>query len=233
MAKTRIYELARALNMTNQALLEKLVEMGIEVKSHMSSLDEDMVEKVKQELFAGGGGQTAVVEKKRVGSNVIRKRKQKAAPKIEVVSETPEKAEEPEVPEAEEAAAPEKEEKAAIEPEAVVEEEAAKAEETVDEVVEEEVEADAEAPTREAETVEEPAAVEASKPAAEEEAEKPAPPPKKKTKAKKHQAAKIIKFADETTQALIRGKTSPPPARVKVRLKKSRPKMLLRPQCPA
>lgn len=87
MAKTRIYELARALNMENKALLSKLAEMGIEGKSHTSTLEDDVVEKIKQELFSGSSGQPASVEQKRVGSNVIRKRKQKTAAKPEAVSE--------------------------------------------------------------------------------------------------------------------------------------------------
>ena len=118
MAKIRIYELARTLNMTNQALLERLAEMGIEVKSHMSSLEEDMVEKVKQEIFAGGSAQAAVVEQKRVGSNVIRKRKQKTVAKVEAELEEPEKDDLEEAGEEEEIP----EDQAVIESDAVAEE---------------------------------------------------------------------------------------------------------------
>ncbi|MBW2248455.1 MAG: translation initiation factor IF-2 N-terminal domain-containing protein [Deltaproteobacteria bacterium] len=39
MAKIRIYELARDLNVTNKELVEKIRNMDIYVKSHMSSLD--------------------------------------------------------------------------------------------------------------------------------------------------------------------------------------------------
>ena len=38
MAKIRVYELAKQLNMTNKVLLEKLKEMDIAVKSHMSAI---------------------------------------------------------------------------------------------------------------------------------------------------------------------------------------------------
>ena len=37
MAKVRVYELAKDLNMTNKALLNKMKELKIEVKSHMRS----------------------------------------------------------------------------------------------------------------------------------------------------------------------------------------------------
>ncbi len=43
MEKIRIYELARDLNMENKILLEKIGEMDIPVKSHMSSLDDEAV----------------------------------------------------------------------------------------------------------------------------------------------------------------------------------------------
>ena len=48
MAKIRVYELARTLNMNNKELLQKIEEMEIEVKSHMSSLDDEIVDKVKE-----------------------------------------------------------------------------------------------------------------------------------------------------------------------------------------
>ncbi|MEZ4578690.1 MAG: translation initiation factor IF-2 N-terminal domain-containing protein [Desulfobacterales bacterium] len=51
MAKLRVYELARELNLENKALLEKMETMGIEVKSHMSSLDESVAQQIKQEIF--------------------------------------------------------------------------------------------------------------------------------------------------------------------------------------
>ena len=51
MAKTRVYELARDLNLTNQILLSRLDELDISVKSHMSSLDDEAVAKVKTVIF--------------------------------------------------------------------------------------------------------------------------------------------------------------------------------------
>ena len=47
MAKIRVYELARDLSMENKALLEKLAEMKVDVKSHMSSLDDEIIAQVK------------------------------------------------------------------------------------------------------------------------------------------------------------------------------------------
>jgi translation initiation factor IF-2 len=72
MAKIRVYELARTLNMKNKALLEKLRELDISVATHMSSLEEDDVRKVKASL---AGTAADVVNETRVRPTVIRRRK--------------------------------------------------------------------------------------------------------------------------------------------------------------
>ncbi len=75
MAKLRVYELAKDLNMTNKALLNKLKEMNIDAKSHMSSLDDSVVKQIKTNLF----GKTRQKEDLKVKPSVIRRRKKKAA----------------------------------------------------------------------------------------------------------------------------------------------------------
>ncbi|OQY59541.1 MAG: translation initiation factor IF-2 [Desulfobacteraceae bacterium 4572_88] len=50
-AKIRVYELARDLNMKSKALLDKLGEMGISVGSHVSSLDDETVARIRENLF--------------------------------------------------------------------------------------------------------------------------------------------------------------------------------------
>ena len=72
MAKIRVYEFARDLNMTNRELLDKIRDLDIDVNSHMSSLDEDVVAKVKSVLF---GEKDDQLEEKRVRPTVIRRRK--------------------------------------------------------------------------------------------------------------------------------------------------------------
>ncbi len=78
MAKIRVYELARECNMTNKELLEKLQDMDISVKTHASSLDEEIVAKIKSILF---GKATEKVVETRVRSTVIRRRKKIVAKK--------------------------------------------------------------------------------------------------------------------------------------------------------
>ena len=108
MANMRVYELARDLNLTNKILLEKLGEMDIAVKSHMSSLDEDTIARIKSQLF--GKKEETIVET-RIKPTVIRRRKK--AVKVEVPLDI-----EPEAEAASEAAEPEEK---ALEPESIEE----------------------------------------------------------------------------------------------------------------
>jgi translation initiation factor IF-2 len=75
MARLRVYELARDLNMTNKVLLEKLDDLDISVKSHMSALDEEAIDRVKLSIF-GSKKEETVVET-RVKPTVIRRRRKK------------------------------------------------------------------------------------------------------------------------------------------------------------
>ncbi len=71
MAKVRVYELAKDLNMTNKQLLDKMKELNIEVKSHMSSLEDSAISTIKDSLFGSKKKQTDV----KVRPSVIRRRK--------------------------------------------------------------------------------------------------------------------------------------------------------------
>ncbi len=50
--KVRIHQVAKDLDKTSHEILEVLVELGVEVKSHTSSIDESLVPKIKQRLSA-------------------------------------------------------------------------------------------------------------------------------------------------------------------------------------
>lgn len=92
MAKIRVYELARDLNLENKILLSKLNDLEISVKSHMSALDDDTVAIVRQQLF---GKKQETVEETRIKPTVIRRRKKKVA-----VEAAPEPTPEPEAADA-------------------------------------------------------------------------------------------------------------------------------------
>ncbi|MBL0732198.1 MAG: translation initiation factor IF-2 N-terminal domain-containing protein, partial [Desulfosarcina sp.] len=87
MAKIRVYELARDLNMTNKDLLGRIKSLGISVTSHMASLDDDLAATIKAGIH---GKKQSKVEVTRVRSTVIRRRKKQTIEKpVEETMEEP------------------------------------------------------------------------------------------------------------------------------------------------
>jgi translation initiation factor IF-2 len=85
MTRLRVYELARDLNMTNKVLLEKLDDLDISVKSHMSTLDDDIIAQIKSSFFSTPE-KKETIEETRIKPTVIRRRRKKV--KVDV-SATP------------------------------------------------------------------------------------------------------------------------------------------------
>ncbi|MCD8037427.1 MAG: translation initiation factor IF-2 [Clostridiales bacterium] len=50
MAKKRVYEMAKQLNISNKELIDRLKEIGVEVNNHMSTVDEENASKVQELL---------------------------------------------------------------------------------------------------------------------------------------------------------------------------------------
>ncbi|WP_243003656.1 translation initiation factor IF-2 N-terminal domain-containing protein [Coprococcus sp. OM06-25] len=50
MAKIRVHELSKQLNISNKDIIDTLGAKGIEIKSHMSNLDDSMVGIIKLSL---------------------------------------------------------------------------------------------------------------------------------------------------------------------------------------
>jgi len=216
MGKIRIYELARELNMTNKQLLEKLEELGIPVKSHMSSVEESEVDGIKAKIR--GKKQPELVEK-RIRPSVIRRRRIKkpaeptpapeaAEPEVDQAEQADETAadvetepvETPEAVEEAEKEVPEKTEPAE-QPETAEETEAvAEAEDTVEEKT---------APEEKEDLKEEEAAEAPAEPSEPEKKAAPAKPVKAK---KKEAAAKIIKLPTKPMKPLTEKKPSRPQA---------------------
>ena len=137
MAKLRVYELARDLNMTNKVLLEKLDDLDISVKSHMSSLEDDIIAKIKSSFFSAPE-KKETIEETRIKPTVIRRRRKKVKVEVsatpeaepEAADEAAEKADkEATAAEAAEDAVPESETPKESEAEALQEEDAAEVEE--------------------------------------------------------------------------------------------------------
>ncbi len=72
MGKIKIYELAKELNLTSKELMEKVKEMGIEVKTHMSSIEEEIAKKVR-EKYSKKENKPKKEEKKQSSPVIIRR----------------------------------------------------------------------------------------------------------------------------------------------------------------
>ena len=72
MAKVRVYELARELDMESKELVDKLNAGGMIIKNYMGTLDEASIAKARKIV---SGMVSQVVEEKRIKSTVIRRRK--------------------------------------------------------------------------------------------------------------------------------------------------------------
>lgn len=92
MAKIRVYELARDLNMTNKVLVDKLQAMDLPVKSHMSTLETELIDKVKAEVL-GTKPREYEYEETRVQATVIRRRRKVIRRKKAITDVPPESSE--------------------------------------------------------------------------------------------------------------------------------------------
>jgi len=85
MSKKRVYELARELGIDNKELIARLEKLGIAVKSHSGTLEDNEVDRVTKEFHARGSKE--VVEE-RIKTTVIRRRAVRL-PEAEVTAEIP------------------------------------------------------------------------------------------------------------------------------------------------
>jgi len=76
LGKMKVHELAKELNLTSKEVIERANELGIELKSHLSSLEDGDIEKIKGNL-----GKEKSVETKKV-KEAPKKEKQETAPVI-------------------------------------------------------------------------------------------------------------------------------------------------------
>jgi translation initiation factor IF-2 len=75
MSKVRIYELAKEADMESKVLTEKLIELGYNIKSHSSTVDEAVADEIRSKIL--GTAKTEIVEKRisgKGGATVIRRR---------------------------------------------------------------------------------------------------------------------------------------------------------------
>ena len=75
LGKMKVHELAKELNLTSKEVIERASKLGIELKSHLSSLEDSDIEKIK-----GNSGKTKTETKK--VKEAPKKEKQETAPVI-------------------------------------------------------------------------------------------------------------------------------------------------------
>ena len=93
MGKVKIHELAKELDLTSKEIIEKATELGIEAKSHMSSIDEAEVNKIKEQFLqksnklqktskTSKGEKTIKAEKEVKEDKTVKKEDKKQSPVI-------------------------------------------------------------------------------------------------------------------------------------------------------
>ncbi|HPR90587.1 MAG TPA: translation initiation factor IF-2 N-terminal domain-containing protein, partial [Synergistaceae bacterium] len=63
MSKIRVYELAKMLGKSNKELLDLLIDLGADVKSHMSSIDNEIAQLVEDALSSTSSSGTQKTKK--------------------------------------------------------------------------------------------------------------------------------------------------------------------------
>ncbi len=105
MAKIRVYELATKLGLDNKVIVDKLNQAGIEVKNHMSALEEEVALKFETGLTSQTDENVEVkVSEERISSGLIRRRRKTVVKKPEPEEVAPEATEPAAVEEAPEVA---------------------------------------------------------------------------------------------------------------------------------
>ena len=206
MAKMRVYEIAKEMKIESRELVLRLQEMGFNVKSHASSLEEEEIESIKKELAVVN---KADIVEKRVSSGIIRRRR-KPRPKkakVEAVAEAP--AEE----EPDKKAKPKTTKKAAVAEVAAASQEEAQAATAEEEVAQPDQPAEAKADQAEPASA---AAAEAAEAATEETKKKPAEKKSTFVKAKVIRRVPVVEAETQKAKTAARATTENKPSGIRV-----------------
>ena len=87
MAKVRVYELAKELNLESSELVEKLISGGMSIRNYMSTLDEEAVFRARDIVT---GVVSEVIEERRIKPTVIRRRRKIVKVEQEIPAARPE-----------------------------------------------------------------------------------------------------------------------------------------------
>ncbi|MBF1710938.1 MAG: translation initiation factor IF-2 [Streptococcus sp.] len=84
MSKTRVYELAKELNVASKEIIEKAKEVGISYNSHMSTMEESEISKIKGAWNSKPAAKSAPKAEKKEAKPAPKQEVKKAEPKKEV-----------------------------------------------------------------------------------------------------------------------------------------------------
>ena len=84
MSKTRVYELAKELNVASKEIIEKAKEVGISYNSHMSTMEEAEISKIKGAWNSKPAAKPAPKAEKKEAKPALKQEVKKAEPKKEV-----------------------------------------------------------------------------------------------------------------------------------------------------
>ena len=84
MSKTRVYELAKELNVASKEIIEKAKEVGISYNSHMSTMEESEISKIKGAWNSKPAAKSASKAEKKEAKPAPKQEGKKAEPKKEV-----------------------------------------------------------------------------------------------------------------------------------------------------
>lgn len=84
MSKTRVYELAKELNVASKEIIEKAKEVGISYNSHMSTMEEAEISKIKGAWNSKPAAKSAPKAEKKEAKPAPKQEVKKAEPKKEV-----------------------------------------------------------------------------------------------------------------------------------------------------
>ncbi|MCL2760984.1 MAG: translation initiation factor IF-2 N-terminal domain-containing protein, partial [Desulfuromonadales bacterium] len=91
MGKIRVHELAQKMGLENKELISRLKAIGVDVKSHMSAVDEEVIKKLQAPPTVTMTVKDIAQEETRVTSTLIRRRAKVVEKTVEVpVDEAPE-----------------------------------------------------------------------------------------------------------------------------------------------
>ena len=84
MAKVKIHEIAKEMNLTSKEIIDKANELGIDVKSHLSSIEEEQAKVIKEKLRgnSNSGKKTDKIDDASSDKKLIKEKKKEETPVI-------------------------------------------------------------------------------------------------------------------------------------------------------